>query len=81
MGIKEYEVRIDSIKEEIITVKARSEAEALEKAEELTLSSSLTGINISGISKHYVTISTGNIKKSKNQIIINAWFVFLKKVW
>ena len=71
-----YIVRINVVKDDEIEIQARSEAEAIEKAEELVVTSALANLNISGISKHYIVITTNKLKKTKNQIIINGWFVF-----
>lgn len=72
MELNVYNVKIHTVKDEEIEVKARSEAEALDKAEGLTLASSLTGIDIKGISKQNVSMSCNTLKKSKTQVIINA---------
>lgn len=60
--MKKYDVRIRTVKENVITVQASSEKEAISKVEELAFSSSLIDIDIRGVTKHYFVIDT--IKKS-----------------
>lgn len=54
--MKEYNVKINTINENILNVTASSEREALSKVEELICSSKIKDIFLIGVSKHYTKI-------------------------
>lgn len=60
--MKKYDVKVRTVKENIISVQASSEKEAISKVEELAFCSSLLDIDIRGITKHYFIIDV--VKKS-----------------
>ena len=53
MDGKPYDVIVNTVKEEVITVPAKNEAEAIEKVQENILASSLSELELSSITKHY----------------------------
>lgn len=71
MDGKPYDVRVNTVKEEVITVTARNEVAAIEKVQENIVSSELSKIELSGITKHYIVITTNKLKVSKTLIVIN----------
>lgn len=81
MDGKPYDVIVNTVKEEVITVPAKNEAEAIEKVQENILASSLSELELSSITKHYIVITTNKLKVNKRLIVINRWFVFFLKVW
>ncbi len=60
--MKKYDVKIRTVKENIITVQASSEKEAISKIQELALCSNLVDVDIRGITKHYFVVDV--VKKS-----------------
>ena len=71
MDGKPYDVIVNTVKEEVITVPARNEAEAIEKVQENILASSLSELELNSITKHYIVITTNKLKVNKRLIVIN----------
>lgn len=71
MDGKPYDVRVNVVKEEVITVTARNEAQAIEKVQENIVASQLPNLELSSITKHYIVITTNKLKVSKTLIVIN----------
>ena len=71
MGGKPHDVRVNTVKEEVITVTARNEAAAIEKVQENIIASELPKLELSGITKHYIVITTNKLKVTKTLIVIN----------
>ena len=60
--MKKYDVKIKTISENTVTVFANNESEAVNKIEELIVTSNIKDIAIKGITTHYVIVDI--IKKS-----------------
>lgn len=73
--MKKYNVKVRTVRENIITVLASGEKEAISKVEELVNYSNMKNIDINGITKHYVKV---DIDKKSLFSKIKGWFVFLK---
>ena len=58
--MRKFEVKIQKIQENSITISARDKKEALEKAFELVNTTAIKDLKIKNVTKNYVLIDLGN---------------------
>ena len=71
--MRKFEVKIQKIQENSITISARDKKEALEKAFELVNRTAIKDLKIKNVTKNYVLIDLGNesLLNKKNRRCIN----------
>ena len=71
--MRKFEVKIQKIQENSITISARDKKEALEKAFELVNTTAIKDLKIKDVTKNYVLIDLGNesLLNKKNRRCIN----------
>ena len=71
--MRKFEVKIQKIQENSITISARDKKEALEKAFELVNTTAIKELKIKNVTKNYVLIDLGNesLLNKKNRRCIN----------
>jgi len=71
--MRKFEVKIQKIQENSITISARDKKEALEKAFELVNTTAIKDLKIKNVTKNYVLIDLGNesLLNKKNRRCIN----------
>ena len=71
--MRKFEVKIQKIQENSITISARDKKEAVEKAFELVNTTAIKDLKIKNVTKNYVLIDLGNesLLNKKNRRCIN----------